>query len=183
MSTLIINSPKQSMIQFDHKGSNNKYKVYDIIHKIPDVSKCTTQNKYKNTHSYQTHNFCEIDDIIAVILGDKLDIPIYSRDKNLHRFKWIMDKNNIKDPGTHKLRVKKLKNFEMLPNIPISFIESSKHLKNKNEGIIYQPEKRYFPIYDCINILKKYQKSEYGDMRIQNETNIVDAFKEADSKM
>ena len=149
MNTLIIDSPKKSMIQFEQN------KVYDIIHKINNESQCTTQNKYKDTHNFKSHNFCEIDDIIAVILGYKLNIPIYSRDKKLHRFKW---KENSQDNPTK--RVKLLKHFNLLPNIPISFIESSKYLENKNKGSMYQPEQRYFPIKYCINILQKYQTSQ-----------------------
>ena len=49
--------------------------TYDIIHKaknsIEKPSKCVAQHaNYKQTNYYPSHNFCEIDDIIAVVLGN-----------------------------------------------------------------------------------------------------------------
>ena len=125
-----IKIPKESMEQLgtwelyeNEPFSYNKFiehlqfnvPTYDIIHKdknsFEKPSKCVAQHaNYKQTNYYRSHNFCEIDDIIAVVLGHLLEIPVYSMDKNM-----AVDS----DGNNHAF-------FDKLSHIPLTFYDSSK---------------------------------------------------------
>ena len=63
---LILNSPKHSMEHFKWGTTNEGLQVYDIIHQAKNNQHgCVAQYDGKNSH----HNYCEIDDIVAVVLG------------------------------------------------------------------------------------------------------------------
>ena len=133
-----IEVPKESMEQLgtwelyeNEPFSYNKFiehlqfnvPTYDIIHKAKNSfekpSKCVAQHaNYKQTNYYPSHNFCEIDDIIAVVLGHLLEIPVYSMDKNM-----AVDS----DGNNHAF-------FDKLSHIPLTFYDSSKTKFIYNNG-------------------------------------------------
>jgi len=101
-----------------HLNQNREVPTYDIIHRDPwqnpreTTRKCVAQHaNFKEENSYySSHNFCEIDDIIAVALGHLLEIPVYSMDGHI---------TEDSDPkGGYKF-------FEELSHIPLTFFDSS----------------------------------------------------------
>jgi hypothetical protein len=128
--------------------------TYDIIHKaknsIEKPSKCVAQHaNYKQTNYYPSHNFCEIDDIIAVVLGNLLEIPVYSMDKNMAV---DSDRNN------HAF-------FDKLSHIPLTFYDSSKTKFIYNNGYFNYGDhfkhnagfQKYITIKQIKNVYKNIQ--------------------------
>jgi hypothetical protein len=83
----VIDEPVESMEQFKENPSRRSY---DIIHKDYDYkptkkskNKCVPQQANTTKKVDTSHNYCEIDDLIASVLGRLLETPVYSKDQTL----------------------------------------------------------------------------------------------------
>ena len=112
-------------------NKNKMLPTYDIIHKnqgqFSRDTKCVAQHaNYKRTIYNPSHNFCEIDDIVAVVLGHLLEIPVYSMDGHI---------TEDSDGNNHAF-------FKELSHIPLTFF-SSFWVKFYMENYEYHSEYHY----------------------------------------
>ena len=119
----VMDEPKESMKQLEEAPSKP---TYDIIHKDYKEPKkdgknqCVPQQANKSKKVDTSHNYCEIDDLIASVLGRLLETPVYSKDKTL-----------ADDSSSKKNKFSFLTN---LSHIPLSFFEFKTNTSGKQSA-------------------------------------------------
>ena len=127
----VIDEPKESMKQLEGYSSKP---TYDIIHKDYKEPKkdgknqCVPQQANNSKKVDTSHNYCEIDDLIASVLGRLLETPVYSKDKTL------ADDSSSKN--------NKFSFLTNLSHIPLSFFE----FKTKTSGKQSATKKMYLTV-------------------------------------